>query len=410
MRNLPKNPKNNSVDQFWSKFAKDFWEKKPGVFRKTRLPILEIDADHIFELLVQYSNQCRKTQIVTGFKLYIDGQRQFDSEVLDCLPSKKDRSLQGYHTRMSQQYTDYCLVCDELLQGTREKWDVLSVFVQGLYKHVGMPTRFAEIGLYLGNYRRTPFGVHIDGCGVFSIPVLGKKKFRLWTTEYVKKHPHLVEAHTYREFKPGSSTLIVQPDDISYWPSAYWHIAESDGSFNATWSIGVWVDEPFSETFTRNLKPLIVSKLGKIGDARAIDVVARQLGEVTKLPVILQRSIEVLHGLTEAELRDTMLKYWLDHSSKQGFKNGPAPRVYARLNPDTSALISWARLSNGQVCVAANGIVTEIPGTDQAVLVLQDLNSGASFSVSQLLKKIPQKALQLLFEAGALERKEESGP
>ncbi len=54
---------------------------------------------------------------------------------------------------------------------------------------------------------------------------------------------------------------------MTYWPSSAWHIAESNGSFSATWSLGVWVDQPHKEIFSESLKDLLEKKLGTKGEA-----------------------------------------------------------------------------------------------------------------------------------------------
>ena len=109
---------------------------------------------------------------------------------------------------MEKYFSDYCLVCDELLQANQKNWKKLQEFTDTLFTHVGFPNQFVEMGLYLGNYRQTPFGVHVDGCGVFSFPVIGKKTFRLWKSEFGKQHPELDRAHDYSALKKNSQILI----------------------------------------------------------------------------------------------------------------------------------------------------------------------------------------------------------
>ncbi|MBK7893053.1 MAG: hypothetical protein IPJ84_20015 [Bdellovibrionales bacterium] len=189
------------LDQtFWTQFAQKTWEKKTLALKQVDSSLLLIDAAQIFTLLVRYSDRCRKTKTLDGLKLYLDGERQYSDEVLELLPRKRDGSLEGYHSRMNEMFADYCLVCDELLQLDLELWRELLTFTNSLHQHVGLPNRFSEIGLYLGNYKKTPFGVHVDNCGVFSFPIAGTKRFRIWKPELVKKHPELVRSHRYDKF------------------------------------------------------------------------------------------------------------------------------------------------------------------------------------------------------------------
>ncbi|MEN0059322.1 MAG: RNA methylase, partial [Bdellovibrio sp.] len=145
------------IDQkFWQNFAKNIWEKKPLMIKNFPSSLLEMGEEEVFDLLVLYANKRRKLNDPTGFKFYIDGFKVNEEEVLQILPTKQDKSLVGYHNRMKAMFSDYCLVCDELLTVNSKRQHLLTEFTEQLYRHVGFPNRFSEIGLYLGNYRRTP--------------------------------------------------------------------------------------------------------------------------------------------------------------------------------------------------------------------------------------------------------------
>ena len=318
------------LDQkFWRDFAKNIWEKKPLVLKNVQTGLLEMGDAEIFDLLVLYSDRCRKLNNPEGFKFYIDGFKADAEDVLQVLPEKSDKSLQGYHKRMKALFPDYCLVCDELLQVNLKKQHLLTEFTDQLYSHVGFPNRFSEMGLYLGNYRKTPFGVHVDSCGVFSFPVAGVKRFRIWKPEYVKKNPALDRAFKYDKHKQDSLLLEAVPGDMTYWPSSAWHIAESDGSFSATWSLGVWVDQPHKDVFCDALKDLLNEKLGEAGTS--VTTKFKKLhnsdGKVSALPDIYNDSIKSLMSLSALELQETFLKSWMKHISLQGFKTVPQASI-----------------------------------------------------------------------------------
>lgn len=230
---------------------------------------------------------------------------------------------------MNEIFSDYCLVCDELLTVNSKKQHLLTDFTDELYRNVGFPNRFSEIGLYLGNYKKTPFGVHVDSCGVFSFPVVGKKIFRLWTSAYAKKNPSLDRAFKYDKHKKYSQVLEAQSGDMTYWPSSAWHIAESDGSFSATWSLGVWVDRPHKEVFSDSLKDLLDSKSGVSGleVMTSFQTLYTKAGEVAELPEAYNESIKQLQKLTLKELTENSLKSWMKHISLQGFKTIPHQSV-----------------------------------------------------------------------------------
>lgn len=408
--------KNTVLDQkFWSRFAKSYWEKKPLAIKQVKTSLTGIDEAAVFTMLVDYSDQCRRAKSVAGIKLYVDGERLFEESTLELLPAKKDKSLVGYHKRMEQLFTDYCLVCDELLQVEHESWDLLTQFLRGLFRQTGLPNRFAEVGLYLGNYRKTPFGVHVDGCGVFSFPIVGTKRFRLWTPEFVKKNPKLERASRYGEFKAASQLLEAGPGDMTYWPSKAWHIAESDGSFSATWSVGVWVDRPTQDVLIENIAPLMKRKLGAFGAQHTVHEIAEPEidGQVRAMPREMAQSVSLLKSISKKELRDLLQSSWLIHASKQGLKNFPQVSRKSKLNVNSSVqsrlgqpLILWSRTREaGKFRFAYGGEITEVAVSQGFLKLVKDINLKKPCKLSNYLarSRSPKefKALQMLYQSGA---------
>ena len=107
--------------QFWKAFAKNIWEKKAVVYADIQSPLRQIDDKRIFEMLVEYSDYCRKVGRAEGMKLFLEGEKQYEQDVLQFLPVRKDKTLLGYHARMEALFPDYCLVCDELLEAKTNK-------------------------------------------------------------------------------------------------------------------------------------------------------------------------------------------------------------------------------------------------------------------------------------------------
>ncbi len=402
--------KKNSKD-FWSNFVLQNWEQKPVHFKNVQLPILQLTAPQIFKWLVDYSDFCRKTQTAEGIKFYIDGEAQYQNEVLQALPLKSDKSFLGYHTRMGAIFPDYCLVCDELIQVSGNAWNTLGEFSKSLFEKVGLPNRQSEIGLYLGNYKKTPFGVHVDGCGVFSIPIIGEKKFRLWTAAYVQKNPDLKMAFDYAKHLKKSTVMHVMPGQLTYWPSSAWHIAESSGAFSATWSIGIWVDQNYHDVVTETLQPLLLQKLSNDSAKKLIPFKPNkvQSGEIKTLPALMKRSANEISRLTKSELDDLFMKKWLLLTSMNGFKKAPWANTNLILKmSDTvyltkAAGIAWAKLNSNVICLACQGQIIELKNTNVALQFIEKLNSGTPFRVSSGVTK-HFKILNLLYQSGQLQK------
>lgn len=402
----------SATKHFWRSFARTHWEKKALVEKNFASPVRNIDENQVFQMLVALSDRCRKRRSSEGFKLYINGDLQYDQDALQILPRKKDRSLQNYHAQMAKMFPDYCLVCDELLQASEEHWQSLNELTRDLFDSVGFPNRFAELGLYLGNYRKTPFGVHVDGCGVFSFPVVGQKKFRLWTPAFAKKNPDLVHAHDYTQFKKHSQVLTVGPGDMSYWPSSAWHIAESDGSFSATWSLGVWLDRSHQENLETALAPLLKAKVGARGKSTKLKrTPALPDGQIDRLPAVYETSLDALATISKNEIHDSLLRHWLQLSSLQGFKTPPHAisknltlRSQIRIRP--SRKIFWSHLkAEPETLFAFQGELLEFRCSEEFLNLIQALNTETVCRVGDYLKsttgKREIKYLQKFATAGA---------
>lgn len=403
-----------SFDQkFWARFAKSAWERKTLVLKQVESSIQKIDETEIFNLLIKYADACRKNSFADGFKFFIEGERVYENDVLQVLPVKSDKSLLGYHERMNKNFSDYCLVCDELLRVNHEKQSALLEFTQGLYEQIGLPNRFSEMGLYLGNYKKTPFGVHVDGCGVFSFPVVGNKKFRIWTSDFVKKNPDLDRSFEYSKYKKYSELLVAGPGDMTYWPSSAWHIAESDGSFTATWSLGVWVDRPHQDVVAETMNRLFTAKLGASSQLMTTRYKKLQTaqGEIQNLPQLYRDSVSLLKTISKEEIQNEFLKTWLIQTSKQGFKTPPQTNVIIKPNAtlrlqSTDAPIFWfeSNVDKKIYCCFA-GVLTERSTSKSFLKLIKALNTGQSCKLMDFLKASAHRedlqTLQFLASAGA---------
>lgn len=409
--------------KFWKNFATRYWEKKPGHFKNIQSSLQALGPEQIFTMLVEFSDHCRKIKNAEGFKFYIKGEKVYADDVLQILPRKKDRSLQAYHQRMQKLFSDYCLVCDELLQVSAENKPLLTSFTRNLYQQVGFPNRFAEMGLYLGNYKKTPFGVHVDGCGVFSFPVVGQKKFRLWSAKFAAENPSLDRSFEYSEFKKDSEVMIAEVGDMTYWPSSAWHIAESDGSFSATWSLGVWVDESHAQKISSTVLEVLEKNLGPAGQAAMIPFseMNTEDGQIKTLPPTYLKTMQALQELSSQKIQEVFLRDWAQHVSRQGLKPLDS-RASAAMTENLKKLLTNKSLrlrhlkspilwfypeeaTKKKIAVVFAGEVLESVTSPDFVRLIQDLNRGQSCDLKAYKfgrsKNQVYSALELLAKAGA---------
>lgn len=403
------------LDQkFWSEFSSKYWEKKHLQVKNFKSSLQKMDEAAVFKLLVSYSDQCRKNKNPKGFKFYIHGMQTSESDILQILPDRKDKNFLGYHARMQKMFSDYCLVCDELLSVESDQRSALTEFTDALHAHVGIPNRFSEMGLYLGNYQKTPFGVHVDHCGVFSFPVVGEKKFRLWTSEFVKKNPSLDRAFKYEKHKKNSQILTAGPGDMTYWPSSAWHIAESDGAFSATWSLGVWVDRTHGKVFSEGVADLLRKKnrpSDQLSTTR-FKTLHESTGEVKQLPQTYLDSILNLKKITTDELTDYFFQSWVRHISQKGLKTFPQSQIQIkqdsriRLHSLNTPILWFLNPSNRtHISYCFAGVAVSSKLTQGLKSLILRLNKGETCLVRDFLKGAMARhdlmILRTLAETGA---------
>jgi hypothetical protein len=201
---------------------------------------------------------------------------------------------------------------------------------------------------------------------------------------------------------------------MTYWPSSAWHIAESDGSFSATWSLGVWVDQPHKELFAAGLKDLVNEKTGVAGSVVTTQFknLHSKAGEVSELPEAYLHSIDSLKSLTAIELQEVFLKSWMKHISLQGFKNIPevAFKVSAKSRiqlRNKKSLVLWQQglASKNKIFISFGGVLVEGKKTSGLFRLIKDINAGESCLISSYLKGSTQKSdlrsIQSLADAGA---------
>lgn len=91
-----------------------------------------------------------------------------------------------------------------------------------------MPVTGGITTLFHGTYEHSPVGVHLDRFTTFLFALRGRKRMRFW-----RKRPWREDVSTILDYQPylaSSFVAEVEPGDIPYWPSTYYHVSESAGS------------------------------------------------------------------------------------------------------------------------------------------------------------------------------------
>jgi 50S ribosomal protein L16 3-hydroxylase len=223
--------------RFWTRFAKQHWEKRPIVLRRPFDTPLTTTAQVFRGLISARQELARKER--RHLRVFVGNEIYF-SRVKRNLPRQADASFDGYRKRMKQSHknarfglvvVDYPLFDAQVRRRVRK-------FLRPLQEAAGLAIKSKTL-LFAGDYEKTPMGIHKDPHGTFVFVIEGRKRFRTWPSTFFADADKITGRLRYRQFLQDTITLEGEAGDLIYWPSSYWHIGEPVGGFSITLNVGV---------------------------------------------------------------------------------------------------------------------------------------------------------------------------
>lgn len=377
-------------DAFWAEFVARFWQRRSLVLEQPfAAPIAS--AEEVFACLVRAANLYRHGVGRDQFQLCID-HAAFLADLSDLLPRKADGSTEGYAERVTEAIGGrrFGLVVDDFQVFDPELWFRLRDFLTPFYSRIG--TQGTKAGLFLGNYRKTPFGLHQGASSNFMFVVQGKKRIRAWPG-----HAFSRDMTLRLDFEPyvrRSITLDGGPGDVLYWPSTHWHIGEEVGSLTAAISVGVFPGFSLSQHLATHLGRTIAAR-----------VPASQERALPRLyPTEIVRSGAALRSFTRKAvgcarqaaaspaLERAVLTGWLNHVTGIGCASVPDPLPGRRLRSGhvvraaSRHPVAWRRIGSELLC-SANGHAFTTPASPQVLALLRTLEEGTPRRVAELVAR-----------------------
>lgn len=368
-------------DEAWSVFATSYWERRPLVIEQFAGPALPLDGRSLFAAMCMLAANCPAERRERWIQIYVDGVRKPNEHIEELLPTPHDESLEGYDVRVCRAVggREYLVRMEKLHVFYGPYWDVAFRFLGSLFRHVGIPPG-ADTAVFMGRYRRTPSGVHVDNLSSFNFPIVGRKGLRVWPRAYVKRNPTLVGATAYEAHLDASQLLEAEPGGLVYWPSSAFHIGEGGGAFSATLGIGVWIDK----------QPLgmVLELLGQLvhdADPAAAALVRTYAVEpdqrnVERLPEPVQSAVMRIEQLVASgALRTAATRHWLETLTSNSLKAAPVRDLGS---PSGVAIAAFAghplitsTSDDGSVLVACRGQVVALPAS--CLPAIAELNAGS---------------------------------
>jgi hypothetical protein len=388
---------------FWNGFVLRHWGRGPTVIRQPFVRAIASPAE-VFGAMVAATDRLHADGLDFGFS--IDGVR-VGADVERWLPRNRDRSLEHLAERIAGDLPGSSF--SVFLSGFQlelgwEFWMRIRRFLAGLYALVGVPAHRAEVDLFAGTYARSRRGIHLDSADVFCFVIEGRKRIRVWP------RPTFPDTGGYwygfgseRKHLATSICLDGEPGDILYWPSSYWHVGESLGGTVSSLSLGLYAWDSLAATASRLVESEVTRELG---EANFIESLPASGAQLEALPPRARRALTRATG----NLATTLLRRRMEQLTGYAFEHIPRPPD--RVRPRASSIVAadpafpiLYRSVGGTAIIAANGRSIALPRSKALQGMIDTLNRGAHFSLSQRTGAAPhlREARRFLLVSGAVE-------
>jgi 50S ribosomal protein L16 3-hydroxylase len=373
----------NDIKEGWKEFGKVYWNKKPCVIRGfSYAPV--VSKDEVLDTLKTISiRNGTETEFKHSCRFFV-GDFEYNKTLSPPLPKGSEPSLESYFFGLAERWGGQQIgiqVIDFHSSARVQVWNKFRVFLRGLYSEVGMPIGDVELELFLGDYSKTPAGVHQDQADIFMTVVTGKKFMRVWPDKIFKEQPNKNFVTNYSQYLSSSTLLVGEPGDILYWPSSYWHVAEGNGKLTGALSLALYhqttipggVTDPIE--FVRKSKNLPTLPFDQ------------------KFPKVIRK----WKGKARAEFRDSnkihkkLEKYWVEKFTAFGFRDPPASineidslqvEDIVRVNKDFPI---YCMRNGREIILASDGYSFSTRYHRRLEKIIKMLNSGSAFRVKELI-------------------------
>jgi 50S ribosomal protein L16 3-hydroxylase len=400
----------------WDDFVARWWERRIVVFRGTGAsPFTPAD---VFACAVEAGQrQLGEVYDLTArraVQFSIDGQQQ--TFVEPWLPTADDRDLAGYAARVRRSLgrRRHALLIAGFHSHSFALWSRERALFAPLWRRIGLPLTGAITTLFHGDYEATPAGVHKDRFATFLFALSGCKRMRFWPSRpWTEPVTTLTE---YRAHLATSFAIDVEPGDILYWPSSYYHIGESAGGLATSVNVGIPIDDHRASYDVDDLLLGMVDDVDlpesarrrsrlRPGRARPLERVGLGGRLSATLPAALRGAVTQFQHLTAPRVAEHHVRsLGLARQSAAGFEPPPPAARRVRLRDrdrvrGDRAHPVWLVPAHGArgagwLC-AANGHVLPVFGHPAIPALGAALGSGRPHRVDDLLRPFTTRARQV---------------
>lgn len=323
----------------WAESLAAAWGRRPVVLRSPfGGPLFRVDE--FFRLLTGIRAEIEEGEGVdVGLydrdRVALSGSTASDrtlSPLAPLLPEPKEKSLGAWVRRLRSdpRFETFGLFVNAA-QTHRPFWLAMREVLRVLGRHVAAPTSSLNTDVFIGNYRRTTFGVHRDRLDNLMFMVQGRRTMRLWSDAVWRERTGTEsEDETFQEYDEhvdAAETFELHAGDVLYWPADTWHVGEGDEEVSISFNL----DFPIADDDDR-VHPVVREAFTGL-----IDLAARELEPPPPRPPLLaeaatgaeEHRIEASVGklrelVRSARFEVTVAREYLSRVTACGFDAFPA--------------------------------------------------------------------------------------
>jgi hypothetical protein len=389
-----------------------------------------ISQDELRRVLVRAADEAA----IGTRSVWIDRRKLTPAETAATRIAADDASVAAYLDRLGGGREVFG-VQYSLHPHSAELWLRARDFVQGLFRHIGIPPT-CDTDLCFGKYSATPRGPHRDDHNNFAFVLAGTKRFLFWPEGYFEERgvPVLSVEESSVGLAQGSSrwprelgawgpferffddAIVLEggPGDVFFWPHPYWHMAVCDpGETTLVLAISL-----FTRTRMDFLSDLVGTLTRQVvpGDPAERILSWAVPADASQTPPAIEQAVADLerlrHVLDAGALRSLLIEQWRAHVSGCGLGQIPAresaelPADVASVRMDARYPIAWQEQGSG-IRAWANGtlieVEVEVEGAQVAAPFLGRLCSGAWTAIDLTREPALRPLVERLHGARALE-------
>ena len=165
----------------------------------------------------------------------------------------------------------------------------------------------------MGIYRQTHTTYIATPQTSFCFVIDEKKRIRSWPGAAFPSSSPVTGPSKYMRFLGRSICLEGKPGDIIYWPSSYWHVAESGGWFGSSLSLGLYYGSNLVRALAPGLKAGSREIFGNKNPIASLPFSNRRVP--TRLLAVAERV-----GRESGSVTRALMSYWMQRIAGYGLE------------------------------------------------------------------------------------------